>query len=115
MVHSRVFVPVVPTVVVVSGHETHHAAVGPYDGQELVKVPGEADGVCGFGVYGYVTWARKITFRLLVSRLIWCYYKFENENNLVVELCSAQVIISKSGQWAHKQCSTTAEVEHLWA
>lgn len=44
VVHPRVFVPVVSTVMVVSGHDTHDAAVRAYDGQELVVVPGQTDG-----------------------------------------------------------------------
>lgn len=55
MVHSCAFVLVVSTIVVVSSHETHHAAVAPYDGQELIEVPGEADVSCGPGVDGEVT------------------------------------------------------------
>lgn len=66
VVHPRVFIPVVSAVVVVTAHVTHHAAVGAYDGQELVEVPGKADGVCGVGVYREVTWVRggKKTFKI---------------------------------------------------
>lgn len=61
VVHSCVFIPAVSSIVFVSSHETHHTAVGAYDGQELVEVPSQADGVCGLGVYRKVTWARNRT------------------------------------------------------
>lgn len=61
VVHSRVFILMVSTVMVVSCHETHHTAVGPYDGQDLIVVPGKADGVCGVRVYREVTWGRRKT------------------------------------------------------
>ena len=56
VVHPRVYILMVSTIVVVSCHETHHTAVGPDDGQELVVVPGKADEACGVGVYREVTW-----------------------------------------------------------
>lgn len=55
VVHSCVLIPAVSSVVFVSSHETHHTAVGAYDGQELVEVPSQTDGVCGLGVYRKVT------------------------------------------------------------
>lgn len=59
VVYARVFILTVPPVVAVSGHVTHHAAVGPDDGQQLLVVPGQADGVCGAGVHRDVTWTTK--------------------------------------------------------
>lgn len=48
-------VPVVASVMVMSGHEAHHTLVGLQDGQNLVKVPGQTNGVSGVWVYWKVT------------------------------------------------------------
>jgi len=66
VVHSCVFVLAVATSVGVSSHVTHHAAVGAYDGQELIEVPREASGIWRVGVDGEVTWTKRKHMHTLV-------------------------------------------------
>lgn len=61
VVHARVPVLVVAAVVVVSGHETHHAAVAADQSEQLIEVPGQADGAGGQGVDRQVTCGQEVT------------------------------------------------------